>query len=390
LQCISASFTLCLFLIVRMPITALMSYKTNESYFTAVCDVCMSLTSYYVMYVVFAILGAMPESAGGSPMFNAVLLYDVLVKIPTCMDVCYAVIYPIKQLMATLILLLFVVYCFAFITFQFEYENFKNSITMNKGSDVCETLWRCFAMSVASGLRAGGGLGEYITGISQPQIADQADMSTRYLLDFAFYVFVIIILMNIVFGIIIDTFSELREEKNEKLDDTTGRCFICGIDKNVFDSKGGAVYPKHIESEHNMWAYLKFMILIWKQDRDDDDGLEQFVRHCLENNDLDWFPAGKALCLDEDHEDEEKQALTDIATLHEKMRVGLERIRELNEEKSKELQDQVAMMRRRVLIKNSAGLLGSGRRSFSGRRMSAVGSPKAKAGASSRSTSPDQ
>ena len=46
-----------------------------------------------------------------------------------------------------------------------------------------------------------------------------------------------------------------------------------------------------------MWSYLNFIIFIWEQDKDDDDGLEYYVRKLLEKGDITWFPIGKALRL---------------------------------------------------------------------------------------------
>ena len=40
---------------------------------------------------------------------------------------------------------------------------------------------------------------------------------------------------SIIFGIIIDTFAELREKKEAVDEMITGRCFICGIERFVFD-----------------------------------------------------------------------------------------------------------------------------------------------------------
>merc|ERR1711988_295477 len=54
-----------------------------------------------------------------------------------------------------------------------------------------------------------------------------------------------------------------------------------------------------------MWNYLSFIIFIWEQDRDDDDGLELYVRRMLEKGETVWFPSGKALCLQTDEELEE-------------------------------------------------------------------------------------
>ena len=54
---------------------------------------------------------------------------------------------------------------------------------------------------------------------------------------------------------------------------------------------------KHIEHEHSMWAYLNFIIFLKEQDQDDDDGLEFYVRHCMNRTDIGWFPTNKSLTL---------------------------------------------------------------------------------------------
>jgi hypothetical protein len=141
------------------------------------------------------------------------------------------------------------------------------------------------------GLRLGGGVGEYIG------YKDDAALGVRYVVDFAFFITVLIILLNVVFGIIIDTFSELREEKKERRHNTCDTCFICSFSKHEFDGLGHNAFQNHIRSEHNMWAYMKFICFLWEQDQDDDDGLELYVRYCLKKNDLSWFPRLSSLKL---------------------------------------------------------------------------------------------
>jgi inositol 1,4,5-triphosphate receptor type 1/inositol 1,4,5-triphosphate receptor type 3 len=77
------------------------------------------------------------------------------------------------------------------------------------------------------------------------------------------------------------TFSSLRKEKDVKLFDTENICFICGLEKNLFDKKSdtGEGFKIHVKYEHHMWNYLYFFIYLWEQDKDDDDGLEWFVRY---------------------------------------------------------------------------------------------------------------
>ena len=124
-------------------------------------------------------------------------------------------------------------------------------------------------------------------------------LGKRMSVDMLFFLVVMVVLLNVIFGIIIDTFGDLRTKKIERLQDTTEKCFICGIDKPVFDRASDTPngFKTHIRFDHNMWNYLFFIVYIWEQDKDDDDGLEQFVRRSLDANDLSWFPMNRAMRL---------------------------------------------------------------------------------------------
>jgi len=74
----------------------------------------------------------------------------------------------------------------------------------------------------------GGGIGD---GLGQVPIEEDKYI-VRVIYDLAFFVIVIIILLNIVFGIIIDTFADLREKKKEKERLLNSVCFIWGIDRS--------------------------------------------------------------------------------------------------------------------------------------------------------------
>lgn len=45
--------------------------------------------------------------------------------------------------------------------------------------------------------------------------------------DLLFYFIVIIIVLNLIFGVIIDTFADLRSEKQKKEEVLKTTCFIC-------------------------------------------------------------------------------------------------------------------------------------------------------------------
>lgn len=69
---------------------------------------------------------------------------------------------------------------------------------------------------------------------------------------------------------------------------------------------GRDTFKKHIKNEQNLWNYVYYIIAIWEQDKDDDDGLEWQIRRYIAAKDLTWFPMNKAVCLmmQEDVDDE--------------------------------------------------------------------------------------
>ena len=58
---------------------------------------------------------------------------------------------------------------------------------------------------------------------------------TRYVYDFFFFMLLNIILMNIFFGIIIDSFAEKRADDGEIKEELKGQCFYCVISRSKFD-----------------------------------------------------------------------------------------------------------------------------------------------------------
>jgi hypothetical protein len=104
-------------------------------------------------------------------------------------------------------------------------------------------------------------------------------------------------------GITIDTFVELRKKLEKRLQDTTEKCFICGIEKNTFNrTLDRDAFRVHIKRDQHLWNYVYFIIFLWEQDKDDDDGFESYARGCVAESDLMWFPMNKAIRLAEHQE----------------------------------------------------------------------------------------
>ena len=67
------------------------------------------------------------------------------------------------------------------------------------------------------------------------------------------------IFLNIVSGIIIDTFSTLRDELTERNYDRKNICHICGMNRFSVQKLNND-FKVHREFNHDVWAYVWFLV----------------------------------------------------------------------------------------------------------------------------------
>lgn len=156
----------------------------------------------------------------------------------------------------------------------------------------CDSLLMCIVTTMNQGLRNGGGIGDILRAPSSREPLFMA----RVVYDLLFFFVVIIIVLNLIFGVIIDTFADLRSEKQQKELILKNTCFICGLNRSAFDNRTVS-FEEHIKSEHNMWHYLYFMVLIKVKDPTEFTGPESYVHGMVNALNLDWFPRLRAMSL---------------------------------------------------------------------------------------------
>ena len=64
---------------------------------------------------------------------------------------------------------------------------------------------------------------------------------------------------NIVGGVLIDTFAELRDKRNEIIEDKEGLCFICGISKETLEKKNEDLKTHYKFQYHKLWNYVFYI-----------------------------------------------------------------------------------------------------------------------------------
>ncbi|KAK0153640.1 Inositol 1,4,5-trisphosphate receptor type 3 [Merluccius polli] len=301
---------------------------------------------YHLAYVLTSTLGLCVHE-----LFYSILLFDLIYREETLFNVIKSVTRNGRSILLTALLALILVYLFSIVGFlclknDFIMEvdpllplpgpphspatqDFLNSCssdgvsctpestspTLQKeeeevGSErACDTLLMCIVTVMNHGLRNGGGVGDVLRKPSK----NEPLFPARVVYDLLFYFIVIIIVLNLIFGVIIDTFADLRSEKQKKEEILKTTCFICGLERDKFDNKTVS-FEEHIKLEHNIWNYLYFIVLIREKNKTDYTGPESYVGQMIKNKNLDWFPRMQAMSLvvtDGDAEQNEMRMLQD-------------------------------------------------------------------------------
>ncbi|TSN76581.1 Inositol 1,4,5-trisphosphate receptor type 3 [Bagarius yarrelli] len=277
---------------------------------------------YHLGYVFTCTLGLLVHE-----LFYSLMLFDLIYREETLFNVIKSVTRNGRSILLTAVLAIILVYLFSIVGFLCLKDDFimevdrLPSIDAGKyGSDgscsadevdcneetglvatseeednterACDTLFICIVTVLNHGLRNGGGVGDVLRKPSK----DETLFPARVVYDLLFYFIVIIIVLNLIFGVIIDTFADLRSEKQKKEEILKTTCFICGLERDKFDNKTVS-FEEHIKLEHNIWNYLYFIVLVREKNKTDYTGPESYVAHMIKNKNLDWFPRMQAMSL---------------------------------------------------------------------------------------------
>ncbi|EGZ27123.1 hypothetical protein PHYSODRAFT_308549 [Phytophthora sojae] len=251
---------------------------------------------YSLLQIFISILGSYVNK-----LYFAFLLLDVVERYKELNNVLRSISRPAKALGVTTLLYLIVVYVFAVVGFFFFREDYTpdaKDLTQaqrdGRAPYTCQRLFQCFLVSLDQGLKSDGGLGSYLR---QLPLGSTAHSYGRLAFDVLYNILLVVLLLNLVFGVIIDTFASLRSDDQEKMLDMHGRCFICSIDAYTFDRATKRGFHDHISRDHNMWHYLYLFVHIRKKNITEYNGLELFLAMRMAKKDVSFFPTHRALSL---------------------------------------------------------------------------------------------
>uniref|UniRef100_A0A670ZYN7 Inositol 1,4,5-trisphosphate receptor n=1 Tax=Pseudonaja textilis TaxID=8673 RepID=A0A670ZYN7_PSETE len=324
---------------------------------------------YHVAYILTSVLGLFVHE-----LFYSILLFDLIYREETLFNVIKSVTRNGRSILLTALLALILVYLFSIVGFLFLKDDFIMEVDplsniRSKGlfsyysvfSDIsrqrfainstepvsetednteraCDTLLMCIVTVLNHGLRNGGGVGDILRKPSK----DESLFPARVIYDLLFFFIVIIIVLNLIFGVIIDTFADLRSEKQKKEEILKTTCFICGLERDKFDNKTVS-FEEHIKFEHNMWNYLYFIVLVRVKNKTDYTGPESYVAQMIKNKNLDWFPRMRAMSLVSNEGEGEQN---EIRCLQDKLNCTMKLVSHLTSQLN-ELKEQMTEQRKR-------------------------------------------
>lgn len=227
----------------------------------------------------------------------SVAVLDLINKSSDLQNVLRAVTQNGKSIMLTAALGAVVVWMYAVVGFAVADTVFMQDDYPDDEIPMCTDLFQCWISIFNAGLRKGD-IGE----IMDDQIAVRSPFLIFF--QFSYYVIVITVLLNVIFGIIIDTFGELRTTNNAKKSLLKNFCFVCGVDRSTLDTRGGG-FDRHCKYDHNIWKYVFMMVMLQSKEHTDFNGWEQYVYDQMEASDTNFLPRNRTLTLEAREKKEE-------------------------------------------------------------------------------------
>ena len=190
---------------------------------------------------------------------------------------CYLIVYN------------FAIIAFYYLTHSFHFNNLydvKKDKNDNEES-MCGSLLQCYMTLLSYGVRSGGGIGDVITMLTFKK--NTSAYLARFFFDILFHIIIVLIMTNLIFGIIVDSFAAFRGATDESENDKKNICYICQMTRDDAINKN-IDFNKHRGEVHDMWNYVYFLTYLHINNSNNFKMLETSVWDKLEESDSSWIP----------------------------------------------------------------------------------------------------
>ncbi|CAD7974777.1 unnamed protein product, partial [Amoebophrya sp. A120] len=177
--------------------------------------------------------------------FFSFLLLDTMFQYPMLENVLKAVMIPIKSLGLTFLLGMIIMYTYAFVGFYYFRPDFEGA---------CTNIADCTVTTIYQGMRSD--IGSALHGVS-PSVPNWYE---RVGYDLSYFIIITTVLMNVIFGIILDTFGSLRDETQQREEYMKNVSFISCLDRSEIEKAASVLenpeirYPEKNTHPHPFFA----------------------------------------------------------------------------------------------------------------------------------------
>ena len=182
--------------------------------------------------------------------------------------------------------------------FFFQRDRFYETSGRDKPEEMCKSLLYCFLTMINNGMRWHCGVGKITR--SESYILHFWPFVHRFCFDLLFFWLIEVVMLKILYGIILDSFSELRQTHNLIEKDMTNNCFICNLDKDECE-KNNINFQEHCEKVHNVWDYAFYMITLRMNDTTNLNAINLRNKQKILEKSVDWLPDSSLDRIEDNH-----------------------------------------------------------------------------------------
>ena len=242
------------------------------------------ITTLLYMFII-SLIGAIMKR--GEIIYSFTLLAIVDLN-PTLKGITMSIKLRGPELFASFLLLIFLVYFYSNLGFFYLNDNFAADIENDIPDNYCLCLSFCFMTNFDAGIRARGGAADQMIRISFERHTEL--YSIRIIYDISYFLICIIIMIDLVFGIILGTFSDMREKERKHYNDKINNCFICHITRETVE-KRKEDFNFHRDKKHYLWNYVDYMIFLKFSEVHELNAVNSFARHNLDIKNISFLPS---------------------------------------------------------------------------------------------------
>ena len=237
----------------------------------------------FLFYIIFTSIGTIEYLR----FFYCFSLLSVVSLNQTLSNIAKSLIIKGNSLSWTILFTLVLLYEFAGWAFYFQRDRFYETSDRDKPDHMCRSLLYCYLTMINNGMRWHCGVGKITR--SESYILHFWHFIHRFSFDLLFFWLIEAIMLKIVYGIILDSFGELRQAHYLIEQDMANNCFICNVEKDECEKNNISFY-EHCNEVHNVWDYAFYMITLRMQDPSILNSINSRNRKRIMEKGVDWLP----------------------------------------------------------------------------------------------------